>query len=114
MAPLGGQTHRITRAIAWLRENFDQPLRVESLGREVGMSPSGLHHHFRTVTGISPLQFQKRLRLQHARHLMLAEELDAASAGFRVGYNDASQFSREYRRMFGAPPLRDVARIRRR
>ena len=109
LASFGGQAHRIAKAIAWLRDNFEKPLRVEALGREVGMSASALHHHFRTVTGVSPLQFQKRLRLQQARHLMLSEQLDAASAAFRVGYNDASQFSREYRRLFGAPPLRDVA-----
>jgi AraC-like DNA-binding protein len=79
------------------------------------MSVSGfhhLHHHFRAVTAMSPLQFQKQLRLREARHLMLAEDLDAASAGFRVGYSDASQFTREYKRLFGAPPMRDVERLR--
>ncbi|MFP2927092.1 AraC family transcriptional regulator N-terminal domain-containing protein [Pyxidicoccus sp. 3LG] len=113
LASRGGHTHRIARSIAWLREHFTQPLRVESLGRSVGMSTSGFHHHFRAVTGSTPLQFQKQLRLQRARHLMLTEELDATNAGFRVGYNDTSQFNREYRRLFGAPPLRDVTRLRR-
>jgi AraC-like DNA-binding protein len=76
------------------------------------MSVSGFHHHFRAVTAMSPLQFQKRMRLQEARHLMLAEDLDAASAGYRVGYGDASQFNREYKRLFGAPPMRDVEQLR--
>jgi AraC-like DNA-binding protein len=76
------------------------------------MSVSGFHHHFRAVTAMSPLQFQKRMRLQEARHLMLAEDLDAASAGYRVGYSDASHFTREYKRLFGAPPMRDVERLR--
>jgi AraC-like DNA-binding protein len=113
IASLGGQTRRIARAIEWLRHNFDKPMRIETLGKDLGLSPSGLHAHFRSVTGMSPLQYQKKLRLQEARRLMLTEHLDAASAGFRVGYNDASQFNREYRRMFGAPPSRDVAQIRR-
>jgi AraC-like DNA-binding protein len=76
------------------------------------MSVSGFHHHFRAVTAMSPLQFQKRMRLQEARHLMLAEDLDAASAGYRVGYSDTSQFTREYKRLFGEPPMRDVERLR--
>ncbi|MCE9673217.1 AraC family transcriptional regulator [Myxococcus stipitatus] len=112
LALRGGHTHRVARAITWLREHFDEPIRVESMARSVGMSASGFHHHFRAVTGASPLQFQKQLRLQRARHLMLNESLDASTAAFRVGYNDASQFSREYRRLFGAPPLRDVTRLR--
>jgi AraC-like DNA-binding protein len=87
-------------------------MRIEQLGKVTGMSASGLHLHFRAVTGLSPLQYQKTLRLHEARRLMLAEQLDAATAGFRVGYNDPSQFTREYRRHFGAPPLRDVSRIR--
>lgn len=109
---LGGHTHRITRAIEQLRKDFDRPLRIEDLARELGMSVSGFHHHFKKVTGMSPLQFQKHLRLQEARRLMLGEGLDVTSAGYRVGYNDASQFSREYKRLFGAPPLRDIARLR--
>jgi AraC-like DNA-binding protein len=109
---VGGRTHRVARAIAWIRERFDQTMRVEQLAKQIGMSPSGLHFHFRVVTGMSPLQYQKTLRLHEARRLLLAEDVDAATAGFRVGYNDPSQFTREYRRLFGAPPLRDVARLR--
>ena len=112
IAILGGHSHRIARALEQLREDFDRPLRIEDVAREVGMSVSGFHHHFRAVTAMSPLQFQKRMRLQEARHLMLAEDLDAASAGYRVGYSDASQFNREYKRLFGAPPARDVVRLR--
>ena len=110
IATVGGRAHGVTAAIAWIRTNFDQAMRIESLARSVGMSPSGLHLHFRAVTGMSPLQFQKTLRLNEARRLMHSERVDAATAGFRVGYNDPSQFTREYRRMFGAPPARDVRR----
>ena len=109
---LGGHAHRIAGAIERLREGFDQPLRVEGIAREAGMSVSGFHHHFKAVTAMSPLQFQKRLRLQEARRLMLGEDLDAASAGHRVGYSDASHFTREYKRLFGEPPMRDVERLR--
>src|SRR5918995_515919 len=112
IAVLGGHAHRIARALERLRKNFDRPLRIEEIARELGMSVSGFHHHFRAVTAMSPLQFQKRLRLQEARHLMLAEDLDAASAGYRVGYSDASHFTREYKTLFGAPPMRDVERLR--
>jgi len=112
IAVLGGNTHRIVRAIELLREEFDQPLRIESIARELGMSVSGFHHHFKAVTAMSPLQFQKRLRLQEARRLMLGEQLDAASAGYRVGYDDASHFNREYKRLFGLPPMRDMERLR--
>lgn len=112
IATVGGRAHRVVRAIAWIRENFDQPMRIQHLCKVGGMSASGLHLHFRAVTGMSPLQYQKTLRLQEARRLMLDEHLDAATAGFRVGYNDPSQFSREYRRHFGAPPLRNVSRLR--
>lgn len=108
----GGGTHHIARAIAWLREHFDQTIRVEQLAKRVGMSPSGLHAHFRAVTGLSPLQYQKTLRLHEARRILVAEDIDTATAGFRVGYNDPSQFTREYRRLFGAPPMRDLARLR--
>jgi len=111
-AVLGGHSHRIARALERLREEFDRPLRIEEIAREVGMSVSGFHHHFKAVTAISPLQFQKRMRLQAARRLMLAEDLDASSAGHRVGYGDASQFTREYKRLFGAPPVRDVEGLR--
>jgi AraC-like DNA-binding protein len=111
-AALGGHAHRIGRALERLREDFDRPLRVKDVAREVGMSVSGFHHHFRAVTAMSPLQFQKRIRLQEARRLMLGEGLDAGSAGHRVGYGDVSQFTREYKRLFGAPPMRDVGRLR--
>jgi len=112
VAALSGSTHRITEAIERLRNEFDQPLRIEDIARELGMSVSGFHHHFRALTAMSPLQFQKHLRLQAARHLMLGEGLDAASAGYRVGYGDASHFTREYKRLFGAPPMRDVEHLR--
>jgi AraC-like DNA-binding protein len=112
IAALGGSTHRIAEAVEWLRNDFDQPLRIEDIARELGMSVSGFHHHFRMLTAMSPLQFQKHLRLQEARRLMLGEGLDAASAGYRVGYGDASHFTREYKRLFGAPPMRDVEQLR--
>ena len=112
VAVLGGHAHRIAQAIDRLREDFDQPLRIEDIARELGMSVSGFHHHFKAVTAMSPLQFQKQLRLQEARRLLLGEDLDAASAGYRVGYSDASHFTREYKRLFGAPPMRDVERLR--
>ena len=107
-----GYTSHISRAVARLRQNFDQPLRVETLAHELGMSVSAFHHHFKAVTTLSPLQFQKQLRLQEARRLMLSEDLDAASAAYRVGYQDASHFNREYKGLFGAPPMRDVQRLR--
>jgi AraC-like DNA-binding protein len=99
-------------AVERIRDYFDRPLRIDDLAREIGMSTSGLHYHFKTVTAMTPLQFQKQLRLQEARRLMLDEELDAAGAGFRVGYDDASHFNREYKRLFGAPPMRDVESLR--
>jgi AraC-like DNA-binding protein len=106
------ETHRISKVIGHLRENYDQPLRIEDVARVFGMSISGFHHHFKSVTAMSPLQFQKQLRLQEARRLMLGEDLDAANAGFRVGYEDPSYFSRDYKKLFGEPPLRDIARLR--
>lgn len=112
LARFGGQAHRMVRAVEKLRENFNKPLRIEAVARELGMSLSGFHAHFRAVTAMSPLQFQKQLRLQEARRLMLSENLDAAEAGYRVGYDDASHFSREYKRHFGEPPVRDVERLR--
>ena len=112
LAILGGYTPHIARAVARLRQDFDQPLRIERLARELGMSVSGLHHHFKAVTAMSPSQFQKQLRLQEARRLMLGEDLDAASAAYRVGYHDASHFTREYKSLFGVPPMRDVQRLR--
>jgi len=112
IAVLGGFTHRMSRAVDLLRKDFNQPLHIESIAQALGMSVSGLHHQFKAVTAMSPLQFQKRLRLQEARRLMLSESLDAASAGYRVGYDDAAHFNREYKSLFGLPPLRDVERLR--
>lgn len=112
MAILGGYTPHIARAIERLRQDFDQPLRIESLARELGMSVSGLRHHFKAVTALSPSQFQKRLRLLEARRLMLGDDFDAAGAAYRVGYRDASHFNREYKSLFGVPPMRDVQRLR--
>jgi AraC-like DNA-binding protein len=108
----GGDTHRISKAVGHLREHFDEPLKIEDIARELGMSVSSFHHHFKSVTAMSPLQFQKQIRLQEARRLMLGEDLDAAGAGFRVGYEDPSYFSREYKKLFGAPPQRDIAQLR--
>jgi len=103
---------RISKAIGHLRENFDRQLKMENIARELGMSLSGFHHHFKSVTAMSPLQFQKQIRLQEARRLMLGEDLDAASAGFRVGYDDPAYFSRDYKKLFGAPPQRDIIKLR--
>ena len=107
-----GDTKRISRAIGHLREHFDEPLKIDDIARELGMSVSGFHHHFKSVTAMSPLQFQKQIRLQEARRLMLGEDLDAASAGFRVGYEDPSYFSRDYKKLFGSPPQRDIVSLR--
>ncbi|HLV99346.1 MAG TPA: AraC family transcriptional regulator [Ktedonobacterales bacterium] len=112
LALLGGATTRIARAIERLRQDFDQPLRIEQLAQELGMSVSGLHHHFKAVTALSPLQYQKRLRLLEARRLLLGEDLDATRAAYRVGYQDVSHFNREYKSLFGVPPMRDVHRLR--
>ncbi len=109
-----GAAQRVAKAIDWLKRNFAERLRIEVIAREVRMSSSALHHQFKAVTAMSPLQFQKRLRLQEARRLMLGDEADAATAAYRVGYESPSQFSREYARLFGAPPARDVARLRER
>ena len=107
-----GDTQRISRAIGHLREHFDEPLKIDDFARQLGMSVSGFHHHFKSVTAMSPLQFQKQIRLQEARRLMLGEDLDAASAGFRVGYEDPSYFSRDYKKLFGSPPQRDIVSLR--
>ena len=107
-----GDTRRISRAIGRLREHYNEPLKIEEIARDLGMSVSGFHHHFKSVTSMSPLQFQKQIRLQEARRLMLGEDLDAASAGHRVGYEDPAYFSRDYKKLFGAPPQRDIARLR--
>ena len=114
IAAVDSQGHQVSRAIALLRTRFAQPLRVEDLAREALMSVSSFHHHFKALTGMSPLQFQKQLRLGEARRLMLSEDLDASTAAYRVGYESASQFSREYGRQFGAPPVRDIAALRQR
>jgi AraC-like DNA-binding protein len=114
VAALRGYTPSIARAIARLRRDFDQPLRIKEMACELGMSVSQLQRSFKAVTEMSPLQFQKQLRLQEARRLMLSEGLDAASAGYRVGYSDASHFTRDYKRLFGAPPVRDVEQLRNR
>jgi AraC-like DNA-binding protein len=112
LALQAGYTAHIAKTVARLRHDFDQPLRIEELARDLGMSVSGFHQHFKVVTAMSPLQYQKRIRLQEARRLMLSEGLDAISAAYRVGYRDASHFNREYKALFGAPPLRDVRRLR--
>ena len=108
IATLGDQSHRTARAIAWLRANYTKPLRVDKLAEVARMGVSTLHHHFRALTAMSPLQYQKQLRLVAARERMLVEGIDAASAAFEVGYESASQFNREYKRFFGQPPMRDV------
>ena len=112
MGQLGSSLHRVGKAVSQIRENYDRPLDVDELARLVNMSVSTFHRQFKAVTSMSPLQFQKQLRLQEARRLMVSEDLDATRAGFRVGYDDTSQFSREYKRLFGAPPMRDVERLR--
>jgi AraC-like DNA-binding protein len=112
IATQGEQSHRTARAIAWIRTNYAKPLRVEDLAEIAGMGVSTLHHHFRSLTAMSPLQYQKQLRLQTARSRMLMDGLDAASAAFEVGYESASQFNREYSRFFGQPPMRDIRTLR--
>ncbi|MDC0667823.1 AraC family transcriptional regulator [Nannocystis radixulma] len=107
-----GQARRIARAIGWLKQHFAEPLRIDEFARELHMSPSSLHHHFKAVTAMSPLQYQKQLRLQEARRLMFSESLDATTAALRVGYESPTQFSREYSRLFGDPPARDLRRLR--
>jgi AraC-like DNA-binding protein len=112
IATLGEQSHRTARAIAWIKANYAKPLRVEDLAEIAGMGVSTLHHHFRVLTAMSPLQYQKQLRLQVARGRMLMDGLDAASAAFEAGYESASQFNREYSRFFGQPPMRDIRTLR--
>ena len=112
IAALGGSAPHIAKAIERFQKDFDQPLRIENIASELGMSVSGFHQHFKAVTAMSPLQFQKRLRLQEARRLMLGEGLDATSAAFRVGYRASSHFNREYKSLFGLPPRRDMERLR--
>jgi AraC-like DNA-binding protein len=112
IATLGDQSHRTAKAIAWIRANYAKPLRLEDLAETACMGVSTLHHHFRMLTAMSPLQYQKQLRLQAARARMLMDGLDAASAAFEVGYESASQFNREYSRLFGQPPMRDIRTLR--
>lgn len=103
---------QINRAIGWIKRHYADPFRIETVAEAARMSPSSFHHHFKAVTSMSPLQYQKQIRLQEARRLILAQHKDAASAGFAVGYDSPSQFSREYRRLFGEPPVRDATRLR--
>src|SRR5579871_5191325 len=112
IATVGDQSNRTAKAIAWIRANYAKPLRVEDLAHVAGVGVSTLHHHFRSLTAMSPMQYQKQLRLQAARGRMLVDGLDAASAAFEVGYESASQFNREYSRYFGQPPMRDVRALR--
>jgi AraC-like DNA-binding protein len=112
IATQGEQSHRTAKAIAWIRTNYAKPLRVEDLAEIAGVGVSTLHHHFRVLTAMSPLRYQKQLRLQAARGRMLMDGLDAASAAFEVGYESASQFNREYSRFFGQPPMRDIRTLR--
>lgn len=112
IATLGDQSHRTAKAIAWIKVNYAKPLRVEELAQVAGMAVSTLHHHFRALTAMSPLQYQKQIRLQAARARMLADDVDAATVAFEVGYESASQFNREYSRLFGQPPIRDVRTLR--
>jgi len=112
IATSGDLSQRTTRAIAWLRANFAKPLHMEELASTARMGVSTLHHQFRALTAMSPLQYQKQLRLQTARQRMLMDGLDATSAGYEVGYESVSQFSREYSRFFGQPPMRDIKTLR--
>jgi AraC-like DNA-binding protein len=112
IATLGDQSQRTAKAIAWVRANYAKPLRVDDLAKIAAMGVSTLHHHFRVLTAMSPLQYQKQLRLHAARERMLMDGLDAASAAFEVGYESASQFNREYSRFLGKPPMRDIRTLR--
>jgi AraC-like DNA-binding protein len=109
---IGTLSHRTAQAIAWLHAHLAEPLSIQELAGAAGMGVSTLYHHFRAMTAMSPLQYQKQLRLHEARRLMLVEAIDAGSAAFRVGYESKTQFSREYRRQFGEPPLRDIRALR--
>ncbi|OLF54784.1 AraC family transcriptional regulator [Pseudomonas chlororaphis] len=108
----GSPIQQIFRAVAWLKQHFTQPVRVDDLAQRAHMSSSSFRQHFRAITGVSPLQFHKQLRLQEARQLMLNQNIDVGRAAGLVGYESASQFSREYSRVFGAPPQRDIQRVR--
>ena len=104
-------SYQIARAIDWLKDHFKQSFKIEDLAAQAGLSTSAFHNHFRAMTAMSPLQFQKRIRLNEARRLMFTEHVDASTAAYDVGYESPSQFSREYRRLFGAPPMRDVRKL---
>lgn len=112
IAAVFSQGRQIAQVIDWLKDNYTAPFRIEDLAKQINMSTSTFHHHFKSLTAMTPLQFQKKLRLNEARRLMLAEPTDAATAAFQVGYESASQFNREYSRLFGAPPLRDIKKLR--
>lgn len=112
IATAGSQSQQIAKAIGWLKNNYSQTISMDNLAAQANMSTSTFHHHFRSLTALSPLQYQKQLRLQEARRLMLSERMDAANAAFQVGYESPSQFNREYNRQFGAPPLRDITKLR--
>ena len=107
-----GRLRHVSAAIAWIKQHYAEPMQVDELARQVYMSPSALHHHFKAATAMSPLQYQKRLRLQEARRLLLSEGRSAEAVAYQVGYASASQFSREYARLFGRPPRRDAERVR--
>lgn len=112
IAVADSKLQQVNRAIGWIRRHFAEPFSIDAVAAEACMSPSALHQHFKAVTQMTPLQYQKQLRLQEARRLILSRDLDAASAGHQVGYESPSQFSREYARLFGAPPIRDIARLK--
>ena len=112
IAGIGSTSQRIAGALRTLREKYDQPLSIPHIARASGMSVSSFHDHFKRATGLTPLQYQKHLRLREARRLLMSTDIDVASAGYQVGYADASHFNREYKRMFGEPPLRDLNRLR--
>ncbi|WP_426070955.1 AraC family transcriptional regulator N-terminal domain-containing protein [Janthinobacterium sp. DSP2-3-3] len=112
MALASSQSHQVGQAIDWIKHHYAQPLRIEQLAGMANMSMSSLHHHFKAITAMTPMQYQKLLRLQEARRLMLVEQIDAGTAGYRVGYASESQFSREYSRQFGRAPMRDVGQVR--
>ena len=109
---MGSQSHQITRAIAWLKDNFKEPLHVDELAGRLNMASSTFHKHFKDITTLSPLQYQKHLRLSEAQRLMLSKDYDVTQAAFAVGYESPTQFSREYKRLFGDSPRRDVTRVR--